>query len=219
MEYLLNDTESLDIVRNIQESKPGIYRIGAWSAFAIVLIYLVDLIVVAFNGLAPRTVPGLFNLFQTNRLVGLLQSISLDIIAAALHVPIFFALFISLIKIKKSFALLSISLAFAFVGIAVYFSYNCFLNGVPERPLCRRDRCRDETTIALGGSRVPFFFRREWNRTFHGIHTLRDFRYSDIDHHAEKYGVWKNHRNRWYCRKCLGTGTAHWTLSSNLGKD
>ncbi len=118
------DNEAVTVLQNIHESKPEIYKIGAYSALAIVLIYLIDLVVVASNGLAPKTVPELFDLFQKNRALGLLQSFSLDIIAATLHVPIFLALGLSLLKIKKSLALLSMSLVFAFVGIAVYFSYN-----------------------------------------------------------------------------------------------
>ncbi len=124
------DNEIATVLQNIRESKPGIYKIGAYSALVIVLIYLVDLLVVASNGLAPTTVPELFDLFQRNRAIGLLQSFSLDIIAATLHVPIFIALGFSLLKIQKSFALLSMSLVFAFVGIAVYFSYNSIFSMV-----------------------------------------------------------------------------------------
>lgn len=116
--------KSSDIFRNIQESRSEIYKIGAGSALIILIVYLIDLGVVASKGLPPKTVPELFDLFQQNRLVGLLQAFSLDIIAATLHVPVFIALFFSLLKIKKSFAFLLMSVVFSFVGIAVYFSYN-----------------------------------------------------------------------------------------------
>lgn len=112
------------IFQNIQESRSEMYKIGAGSALIILIIYLIDLVVVASNGLPPKTVAELFDLFQRNRLIGLLQAFSLDIIAATLHVPVFIALFFSLLKIQKSFAFLLMSVVFAFVGIAVYFSYN-----------------------------------------------------------------------------------------------
>ncbi len=120
----MQDDHVPTVLRNIQESKSEVYRIGAFSALVVVLIYLVDLVVVITNGIAPQTVPELFDLFQRNRLIGLLQAFSLDIVAATLHVPIFIALFVSLLPVRRSFHLLSLSLTLAFVGIAVYFSYN-----------------------------------------------------------------------------------------------
>ncbi len=42
------------------------------------LIYLIDLTAATLNGLAPQTVPELFELFQRNQAIGLLQSFSLD---------------------------------------------------------------------------------------------------------------------------------------------
>ncbi len=140
-----------DIFRNIQESRSDIYKIGAGSALLILLIYMIDLGVVASNGLPPKTVPELFSLFQNNRLTGLLQAFSLDIIAATLHVPIFIALFFSLLKTKRSFAMLLLSVVFAFVGIAVYFSYNSVFSMVylsDQYAIARDDMTRQQLLAA-----------------------------------------------------------------------
>jgi hypothetical protein len=118
------EQELNSLFQHIVEDKSRIYRTGAFFALGIILIYLIDLFVVLVFGLVPKTVPELFELIQQNRLIVILQAFAPDLIAAVCRVPLMIALFIALIKVKKSFLTLSVSIVLAFIGIAVYFSYN-----------------------------------------------------------------------------------------------
>ena len=111
---------------NNEESRDwsGLYKIGAGSAIIIVLVYLIELVVVVRYGLPPGTVEGWFSLFQSNRLVGLIQSFALDVIAVSLHAPLYIALFFLLRQSKKGYATLILAAIFAFIGLAVYFASN-----------------------------------------------------------------------------------------------
>jgi hypothetical protein len=117
--------ESIFMVNN-EENRDwsGLYKIGAGSAAIIVLVYLIELVVVVRYGLPPGTVEGWFALFQSNRLVGLIQSFALDIIAVSLHAPLYIALFFLLRQPKKGYATLILAAIFAFIGLAVYFASN-----------------------------------------------------------------------------------------------
>ncbi len=102
----------------------GLYRIGAVSALIIVLVYLIELVVVVVYGLPPSTAEGWFALLQRNRLVGLIQSFAMDIIAVSFHAPLYIALFFLLRQTKKVYSTLILAVVFAFIGIAVYFASN-----------------------------------------------------------------------------------------------
>ena len=91
------------------QDRSGIYKIGAVSAVIIVLVYLTELVVVVIYGLPPVTVEGWFTSFQNNRLVGLIQSFALDIIAVSFHVPLYIALFFFLRQTKKVNSMLCFS--------------------------------------------------------------------------------------------------------------
>jgi len=120
----MNELEISSVFKHIWEGKSRIYKAGAFFALGIILIYLIDLFVVLAFGLSAKTVPELFELIQQNRLIVILQAFAPDLIAAVFRIPLMIALFIALIKIKKSFLTLSTSVALAFIGIAVYISYN-----------------------------------------------------------------------------------------------
>ncbi len=102
----------------------SLFKLGALSALIIVLVYVVELLVVLFYGLPPGSPEAWFNLFQTNRLVGLIQSFALDLVAVALHAPLYLALFFLLRPTRQSRSTLILAVAFAFIGIAVYFASN-----------------------------------------------------------------------------------------------
>jgi hypothetical protein len=113
------------VFEEIENNKNGIYKAGAYCAILIIIIYLIDLIfVIKYGPVVTKSVPEIFEIFQKNRIIGLLQSFSLDIVAAIIRLPLMLALFVSLIKIKKSFYPLILSLIFGFIGITVYLSYN-----------------------------------------------------------------------------------------------
>ncbi len=102
----------------------GLYQIGAFSALIIVLIYLVELLVVVFYGLPPSTAADWFALLQKNRLIGLIQSFALDLIAVTLHAPLYLALYVIFRQYRKGSATLVLAVVLAFIGIAVYLASN-----------------------------------------------------------------------------------------------
>ncbi len=102
----------------------GLFRLGAFSALIIVAIYVVELIVAVLFGLPPATVEGWFSLLAGNRLVGLVQTFALDLIAVALHVPLYLALFFLLRRTGHDTSVLILAVAFALIGVAVYFASN-----------------------------------------------------------------------------------------------
>ena len=112
------------------------YRIGVYAALIALAIVLIEGIIIFIiqvvwlnpgqfgpsAGLQPSTVIGWFQLFQNNRLVGLLDDAVLDIAVAALLIPLFLALFAALRQANKAW--MAIAMAFAFVGIATYLPTN-----------------------------------------------------------------------------------------------
>jgi hypothetical protein len=70
----------------------------------------------------PSTIIGWFQLFQKNRLVGLLDYAILDIAVAALLVPLFLALFAALRQTNKTWMAVATSLAL--MGVATYLPTN-----------------------------------------------------------------------------------------------
>jgi len=76
----------------------------------------------ASTGGQPSTTIGWFQLFQNNRLVGLLDDAVLDIAVAALLVPLFLALFAALRRANRAWMAVATSLAL--IGIATYLPTN-----------------------------------------------------------------------------------------------
>ncbi len=102
----------------------GLYKIAAISAAMIVLIFGIEIVVILSYGLPPTNVEGWFKVLQTNRLIGLIQTFALDLIAVAFHAPLYFGLFFYLRQTQKLTSILYLSVVFALIGIAVYFSSN-----------------------------------------------------------------------------------------------
>jgi len=114
----------MQIQKKEDPSPDGLYQTGAVSALTIVLIYLIEMLVVLTHGLPPTTVEGWFALFQHDRLIGLLQSFALDVIAVSLHAPLYLALYFHLKPARKASAALILSVTFALIGIGVYLASN-----------------------------------------------------------------------------------------------
>jgi hypothetical protein len=102
----------------------GLYRIGAISAAIIVLVYFTEMVVILSFGLPPTSAAEWFAALQRNRLVGLIQTLALDLIAVAFHAPLYLALFFLLRQARKLSATLLLSVLFALIGISVYFASN-----------------------------------------------------------------------------------------------
>jgi len=100
------------------------YKVGAASALIVVLVYVIEIVVVVTYGLPPTSTQGWFDLYQNNRLVGLLQSFALDIIAVSFHVPLYLALYFLLKQTRKAYLALVLAVVFALIGLAVYFASN-----------------------------------------------------------------------------------------------
>jgi hypothetical protein len=111
---------------NTQENHQwnSLFKIGAISAAAIVLVYIIELVVILIFGLPPATAEGWFGVLIRNRLAGLIQTFALDLVAETFHVTFFVALFIFLYQTRKLAGTLIISGAFALIGFAVYFATN-----------------------------------------------------------------------------------------------
>ncbi len=102
----------------------GLWKLGAVSSLLIIVIYLIEIVVVAFRGLPPTTVEGWFSTLHENRFLGLLQSFALDVIAVGLHAPLYIALYFFLRSTTKAYDALVISVALSLIGIAVYYASN-----------------------------------------------------------------------------------------------
>ncbi len=100
------------------------YAIGAISASVIVLVFVIEMVVILSYGLPPTSVEGWFKVLQNNRLMGLIQTFALDLIAVAFHAPLYLALFFFLRPANKLTVILYLAVVFALIGIAVYFSSN-----------------------------------------------------------------------------------------------
>jgi len=103
-----------------------ILRLGSISAIIIVLIFLTELIIVVIFGLPPvfGSAENWLIALQQNRTLGILQTLSLDLIAVGFHVPLYVALFFFLRDQKRGYGVLVLSAILSFIGIAIYFSSN-----------------------------------------------------------------------------------------------
>lgn len=102
----------------------GLFKNGAISAAAILLVYIIELVIIPVYGLPTSTVEAWFAALQKNRLAGLIQTFGLDIVAEIFHAIFFVALFFLLKQAKKLTATLIIASVFAGLGLAVYFATN-----------------------------------------------------------------------------------------------
>ena len=111
---------------NIHDNHPwaGIYKVGALSAAAIVLVYIIELVIIVVYGLPPSTPEGWFGVLQKDRLIGLIQTFALDLVAETFHATLIVALFFLLNQTKKLTGTLVLACVFALVGFAVYFASN-----------------------------------------------------------------------------------------------
>lgn len=99
----------------------SLYKIGALSALILVLLTVIQITVFMSNP-PPSTVAGWFALYQTNRLVALIDHDLLLVVDWALFIPIYLALYVALRPTNPGLALLSVALAL--VAVAVYLSSN-----------------------------------------------------------------------------------------------
>ena len=99
----------------------GLYKVGGAAALIVTVLLLIEIIVFTAYPL-PSTVIGYFTLFQSNRLLGLLDLYLLEILTYALFVPMFLAIYVSLRRANESYMALATTLAI--IGIAVFLATN-----------------------------------------------------------------------------------------------
>jgi hypothetical protein len=101
-------------------------KIGSISAIVILIVFAAELVVVAIHGLPPvfGSAEDWLKALQRDRLLGLAQTFGLDIVAVIFHAPLYVALVFFLRSYRKGYPTLILSAAFAFIGMAVYFSSN-----------------------------------------------------------------------------------------------
>jgi len=99
----------------------GLYKIGGLGALIAAMLLLIEIIVFSIWP-QPTTVMNYFALFQSNKLVGLIDLYLLELVAYALFIPLFLAFYISLRRFNESYMLLAMILAS--IGIAVFLATN-----------------------------------------------------------------------------------------------
>jgi hypothetical protein len=100
----------------------GLCRVGGAAALLIGVFYIIEIIVVATTGVPPSTTIAWFTLLQNNRLLGLFDLFPLDIVSAALVVPVFLALYVILRRSSQSWT--AIATVLVIVGSTDLFATN-----------------------------------------------------------------------------------------------
>lgn len=96
-------------------------KFGGAAALIVAVLFPIEIIVMIAYPL-PSTIIGYFTLFQSNRLIGLLDLYLLEIPAYILFVPMFLALYAALRRTNESCMALATTLAI--IGITVFLATN-----------------------------------------------------------------------------------------------
>jgi hypothetical protein len=120
----------------------GLYKVGGAAALIVTVLLTIEIIVFTAYPL-PSTVIGYFTLLQSDKLLGLLDLYLLEILAYALFVPMFLALYVALRRANESYMALATTLAI--IGIAVFLATNN-----PFSMLSLSDQYAAATTDAQG---------------------------------------------------------------------
>jgi hypothetical protein len=99
----------------------SLYKLGGVAAWIVVALTLGEIVGFIFYP-QPGTVSDWFTLFQNNKVVGLLAFWGLEVPMYAMFALVFLALYAALRKANPGFV--AIALAFALMGVAVFFATN-----------------------------------------------------------------------------------------------
>lgn len=99
----------------------GLYKIGGVAALIAAVLILTEIIIFTIWPL-PSTVTDYFALFQTSKLIGLLDFYLLEFLAYALFVPMFLAIYVAIRRANESYIALALTLAIT--GVAVFLATN-----------------------------------------------------------------------------------------------
>jgi Domain of unknown function (DUF4386) len=98
-----------------------LYKIGGLAALIAAVLLLIEIIVFTIWP-QPTTIMGYFALFQSNKLIGLIDFYLLEVVAYTLFIPLFLAFYIALRRYNESYMMLAMILAS--IGIAVFLATN-----------------------------------------------------------------------------------------------
>jgi hypothetical protein len=99
----------------------GLYRLGGAAALIVVVLTVGEVIGFAFYP-QPGTVSDWFTLFQSNRIIGLLDFWGLEVPMYGMFIPVFLALFAVLRKTNEG--LVAIALTCALLGVGIFLATN-----------------------------------------------------------------------------------------------
>jgi hypothetical protein len=102
-------------------SHRGLYRLGGAAALIVVVLTVGEVIGFAFYP-QPGTVSDWFTLFQSNRIIGLLDFWGLEVPMYAMFILVFLALFAVLRKTNEG--LVAIALILVLLGVGIFFATN-----------------------------------------------------------------------------------------------
>jgi len=111
-------------VANVETADPAynsLYKLGGVAAIIVAVLTLGEVVGFTFYP-QPGTVSGWFMLFQSNRLIGLLDFWGLEVPMYLMFILVFLALYVALRKANQS--LMAIALTFALLGIGIFFATN-----------------------------------------------------------------------------------------------
>lgn len=99
----------------------GLYKLGGAAALIVVVLTSGEVIGFAFYP-QPSTVDGWFALFQSNRMIGLLDSWGLEVPMYAMFILVFLALYVALRKSNEGY--MAIAMIFVLLGSGIFFATN-----------------------------------------------------------------------------------------------
>ena len=99
----------------------GLYKVGGGAALVAAVLLATEIVIFTVWPL-PGTVIGYFTLFQSNRLIGLLDFYLLEFLAYVLFIPVFLAIYVALRRANESYMALATTLAI--MGIGIFLATN-----------------------------------------------------------------------------------------------
>lgn len=117
----MSNSDQVSYIEKIDSRWKNLYRIGGAGALIAAFLLLLEIIVFAIWP-QQTTAIDFFTLFQSNKIIGLLDFYLLEMIAYILFVPIFLSLYVVIRKSNESYMFLAVILAI--VGISIFLSTN-----------------------------------------------------------------------------------------------
>lgn len=114
----MNEVENAAAVETADKS---LFKLGAVAALIVAVVTLGEVVFQAVSPL-PGTVVEWFDLFQQNRLVGLIEFWGLEVVMYIMFIIVFLALYAALKKIDRTRMLIAVT--FALIGIGIFLATN-----------------------------------------------------------------------------------------------